>query len=220
MLASLGYGSRRDIATYVREGRVHIDGEVATRADQKADPLQVTFDQQPLEAPHGLLVMLHKPTGYSCTHSEAEGSNIYELLPEQWLDRNPTVTSIGRLDKETSGLILITDLGPLVHRYTSPKSDLEKIYEVTVDSELDPALIPVFASGTIILRSETKPCLPAKLTLTGPTTATLTLTEGRYHQVRRMFASQGYKVTALHRTHFGPYHLADLAAGQWKPLPI
>jgi len=220
LLASLGYGSRRDIAAYIRECRVHLDGVLATRPDQKADPLHVTFDQQPLEAPHGLLVMLHKPVGYSCTHSEAEGSNIYELLPEQWLDRHPTVTSIGRLDKETSGLILITDLGPLVHRYTSPKSDLEKIYEVTVDSELDPALIPVFASGTILLRSETKPCLPAKLTLTGPTTATLSLTEGRYHQVRRMFASQGYKVTALHRTQFGPYHLADLPPGEWKPLPL
>jgi 16S rRNA pseudouridine516 synthase len=220
LLASLGYGSRRDVAAYIHEGRVHIDGVLATRPDQKADPIHVTFDQHPLESPHGLLVMLHKPIGYSCTHSEAEGSNIYELLPEQWLDRKPTVTSIGRLDKETSGLILITDLGPLVHRYTSPKSDLEKIYEVTVDSELDPALIPVFASGTILLRSETKPCLPAKLTLTSPTTATLTLTEGRYHQVRRMFASQGYKVTALHRTHFGPYHLGDLASGQWKALPL
>jgi 16S rRNA pseudouridine516 synthase len=220
LLSSLGYGSRRDVASYIREGRVAIAGTPATRPDQKADPLLVTFDQQPLEAPFGLLVMLHKPTGYSCTHSEAEGSNIYELLPDQWRDRHPVVTSIGRLDKETSGLLLITDQGPLVHRYTSPKSDLEKTYEVTVDRELDPALIAVFASGSLLLRSETKPCLPARLTLTGPTTATLTLTEGRYHQVRRMFASQGYHVTALHRTHFGPYHLGDLAVGEWQSLPL
>jgi hypothetical protein len=97
LLSSLGYGSRRDVASYIREGRVAIAGTPATRPDQKADPLLVTFDQQPLEAPFGLLVMLHKPTGYSCTHSEAEGSNIYELLPDQWRDRHPVVTSIGRL---------------------------------------------------------------------------------------------------------------------------
>ena len=220
ILSSLGYGSRREAAAWISEGRVSINGVPATRADQKADPTHVTLDGSPLDSPNGLLVMLHKPVGYSCTHSEAEGSNIYELLPETWLDRNPVVTSVGRLDKETSGLILVTDQGHLVHRYTSPKSDALKIYEVTVNKDLDPELVEVFARGDLILRSETKPCLPARLEITGPRSAVLTLTEGRYHQVRRMFASQGWHVESLHRTGFGPYTLGDLPSGEWRHLDL
>jgi 16S rRNA pseudouridine516 synthase len=220
IFSSLGYGSRREAASWISEGRVLIDGVVATRADQKADPSRVTIDGNPLDSPNGVLIMLHKPVGYSCTHSEAEGQNIYELLPDTWLDRKPTVTSVGRLDKETSGLILVTDQGPLVHRYTSPKSDAEKTYEVTVDKDLDPILIETFARGDLILRSETKPCLPAQLEITGPRSAALTLTEGRYHQVRRMFASQGWHVESLHRTRFGPYILGDLPVGEWKHLDL
>ena len=220
IFSSLGYGTRREAASWISEGRVLIAGIPATRADQKADPTQVTIDGQPLESPNGVLAMLHKPVGYSCTHSDAEGSNIYELLPETWIDRKPTVTSVGRLDKDTSGLLLITDQGALVHRYTSPKSNAEKTYEVTVDKDLDPSLIEVFARGDLILRSETKPCLPARLEITGPRSATLTLTEGRYHQVRRMFASQGWHVESLHRTRFGPYTLDDLAPGEWKYLEL
>jgi 16S rRNA pseudouridine516 synthase len=220
ILSSLGYGSRREAASWIAEGRVLIDGIPALRPDQKADPSRVTLDGRPLDSPNGFLVMLHKPVGYSCTHSHAEGSNIYELLPDAWLDRKPTVTSIGRLDKDTSGLLLVTDQGPLVHRYTSPKSDLEKTYQVTLDKDLDPALVAVFARGDLILRSETKPCLPARLEITGPRSASLTLTEGRYHQVRRMFASQGWHVESLHRTRFGPYTLGDLPSGQWKHLEL
>jgi 16S rRNA pseudouridine516 synthase len=220
ILSSLGYGTRREAAAWVSEGRIHINGVPATRPDQKADPTTVTVDGKPLDHPNGLLAMLHKPLDYSCTHSEAEGANIYELLPETWLDRKPTVTSIGRLDKDTTGLILITDQGSLVHRYTSPKSDLGKTYEVTVDKDLDPTVIETFARGDLILRSETKPCLPAHLEITGPRSAALTLTEGRYHQVRRMFASQGYHVETLHRTRFGPYTLDDLPEGEWKYLDL
>ncbi len=216
ILSSLGYGSRRDAAAFVAVGRVRVDGAPAQRADMKADPRQVTLDGEPLEAPDGLLVMLHKPAGFVCTHSVGEGPTIYELLPPRWLNRKPPVTSVGRLDKDTSGLLLITDQGVLVQRFTSPRSELEKVYEVTVDKDLDPALVEVFASGSILLRGETRPCLPARLEITSPRTARLTLTEGRYHQVRRMFASQGWHVEALHRSRFGPYELGDLAAGKWK----
>jgi pseudouridine synthase len=102
-------------------------------------------------------------SGYACTHSEEEGPNIYELLPAHWPERNPAVTSVGRLDKDTSGLLLVTDIGSLVHRFTSPKSDIEKTYLVEVDRDLDAALIEIFAKGDLMLRSEAKPCLPAKL---------------------------------------------------------
>jgi 16S rRNA pseudouridine516 synthase len=124
------------------------------------------------------------------------------------------VTSVGRLDKDTSGLILITDIGPLVQKYTSPKSDSEKVYEAELDGDLPEGLADLFASGSLVLRNETKPCKPAHLEVLAPRQARLTITEGRYHQVRRMFASQGLQVTALHRTQLGAYELGDLKEGE------
>ena len=220
LLSSLGYCSRREAEGMVRAGRVKIGGQAAKKADQRVDPHQVLLDDRPLEAPDGLLAVFHKPTGYVCTHSDGEGSTIYELLPPRWLARNPPVTSVGRLDKDTSGLLLITDQGQLVQRYTSPRAEIEKVYEVGVDRDLDPALVAVFASGSVMLRGEDKPCLPAQLEITGPRTASLTLTEGRYHQVRRMFASQGWHVEKLHRSRFGTYTLEDLPPGQWRLLEL
>ncbi|MES2505373.1 MAG: pseudouridine synthase [Verrucomicrobiota bacterium] len=220
LLSSLGYGSRREVADFVKSGRVRLGGEVVKKADTKVQAEDVTLDGEALESPHGLLALLHKPLGHVCTHSDGEGSTIYELLPPRWMARKPSVTSIGRLDKDTSGLILITDLGPLVHHYTSPKAEVEKIYEVTVDRELDPALVATFASGSVMLRGEDKPCLPAQLEITSPLTARLTLMEGRYHQVRRMFASQGWHVEKLHRSRFGDYTLGDLAPGEWRMLDL
>lgn len=220
LLSSLGHGSRREAARIVKEGRVRVGGSVARKADIRADPHEVTLDDEPLEAPDGLFVMLHKPAGHVCTHSDGEGPTVYELLPPRWLARNPAVTSVGRLDKDTSGLLLITDIGPLVHRLTSPKSDLEKVYVAGLDRDLDAGLVEVFARGDLMLRGEDKPCLPARLEILAPRTARLTLTEGRYHQVRRMFASQGWHVEKLHRERFGPYALGELAEGEWRHLPL
>ncbi len=208
------------MAEIVKAGRVRQGEVVLKKPDQKVTAAEVTLDGEALEAPDGLLVMLHKPLGHACTHSDGEGPTIYELLPPRWMNRKPSMTSVGRLDKDTTGLILVTDQGPLVHRYTSPKAEVEKIYEVTVDRELDPQLVGVFASGTVMLRGEERPCLPARLEIKGPLTAALTLTEGRYHQVRRMFASQGWHVETLHRSRFGPYTLEDLQPGEWRLLAL
>lgn len=216
LLSSLGYCSRRESVNLVKAGRVRVGGARAERADQRVPPAAVTVDGESLEAPDGLLALLHKPVGYVCTHADGDGPTIYELLPPRWLRRNPAVTSVGRLDKETSGVLLITDVGDLVHRCTSPKSDMEKVYEVDVDHDLDVRLIEVFASGTLLLRGDAKPCLPARLDIIGPRSARLTLTEGRYHQVRRMFASQGWHVTRLHRSRFGSYTLGGLQPGEWR----
>ena len=220
LLSSLGYCSRREAMAFVKEGRVKLAGVVVKRSDQRVDSALITVDDQPLEAPEGLLAMLHKPVGYACTHSEGEGQTIYELLPSHWLDRNPAVTSVGRLDKETSGLLLVSDIGSLIHRYTSPKAEVEKVYVAEVDHDLDQTLIEIFAKGDLMLRSEVKPCLPAKLEIVSARTAHLTITEGRYHQVRRMFASQGWHVEKLHRERFGPYELDDLAEGEWQMLAV
>lgn len=220
LLSSLGYCSRREAAALVKSKRVKLGGVVLTKADQKVDPHAITLDGEPLEAPDGLLVMLHKPVGYVCTHGDGEGPTIYELLPDQWLRRNPAVTSVGRLDKDTSGLLLVTDVGSLVHRFTSPKAEMEKVYLAELDRELDPQLVEIFARGDLMLRGEDKPCLPARLKIVSAKTARLTITEGRYHQVRRMFASQGWHVEKLHRERFGPHELGGLAEGEWQPIPM
>jgi 16S rRNA pseudouridine516 synthase len=220
LLSSLGYCSRREVVALVKAGRVKLGDVVLTRADHRVDPHAISLDGEPLEAPDGLLAMLHKPVGYVCTHSDGEGPTIYELLPAQWLDRNPAVTSVGRLDKDTSGLLLVTDIGSLVHRYTSPKADVEKIYLAQVDRDLHAELVETFARGNLILRGEAKPCLPASLQIVSPRIARLTITEGRYHQVRRMFASQGYHVEKLHRESFGPHEMGELKEGEWQMLPV
>lgn len=220
LLSSLGYSSRREADRFLRDHDVTLAGEPARRADEKVDPAEVLIDGEPLLAPDGLLALYYKPLGLTCTRSEKEGTTIYDELPEQWSMRNPAVSSIGRLDKDTSGLLLLTDQGSLIQKFTSPRSKIEKVYHVTVDHPLDPSLISLFGSGELLLSGEDDPCLPAQLVLLSELEAELTLTEGRYHQVRRMFGSQGWEVITLHRTRFGPYDLTGLAEGEWRLLEL
>ena len=219
LLANLGYCSRREARTWVADGRVTVRGAVADDFGAKADPADVRVDGEPLDHPDGLLLLLHKPVGLVCSHDGREGPDIYSLIPERWRRRNPPVTSIGRLDKDTSGLLLLTDLSPLVHRLTSPKHKVPKVYRATLDRDPAPGLVDLFASGTLLLEQEDTPCAPATLKLQAPREAEVTLTEGRYHQVRRMFAATGTTVLALHRARFGDLELGDLPAGQWRELP-
>lgn len=220
LLANLGYCSRREARAWIQAGRVTVRGVVVANFGAKADPADVRVDGAPPDHPAGLLLLLHKPVGLVCSHDEREGPNVYSLLPPRWRARNPPVTSIGRLDKDTSGLLLLTDQSDLVHRLTSPKHKVPKIYRATLGADLSPALIPLFASGTLVLENETAPCAPAGLKIISPREAELTLTEGRFHQVRRMFASQGAEVLTLHRARFGHLELGDLPAGQWRELPL
>lgn len=218
LLSSFGYCSRREAAAWVADGRVAWGDGMVKRVDFKASPEAVRVDGAPVEFPSGLLVMLYKPVGYACSHDPAEAPLIYDLLPAQWMRRNPAPISIGRLDRATSGLILITDDGALSHRLTSPKHEVEKCYDVTTGPALPDQLTPLFAAGTLILTGETKACRPARLDVTGPHTAKLYLHEGKYHQVRRMFASQGCPVTTLHRSAFGALTLEALPVGQWRAV--
>jgi 16S rRNA pseudouridine516 synthase len=220
LLANLGYCSRRSAREWLDADHVTVRGKLAYDPSAKVNPAEVLADGEPVDHPDGLLLMLHKPTGLVCSHDEHEGANVYSLLPERWRRRNPQITSVGRLDKETSGLLLLTDQTALVHRLTSPKYKVPKTYRASVNRELSTALVPLFASGTLLLAEEKEPCLPAELRIVDSTTADLVLTEGRYHQVRRMFASQGYEVLTLHRSHFGSLDLGDLAAGQWRELDL
>lgn len=220
LLSSLGYCSRREARAWIDDGRIEVAGTIADDAGKKVSAAEVRVDGEPLDHPGGLLLLLHKPLGCVCSHDSREGASVYDLLPERWRRRNPAVTSIGRLDKETSGLLLLTDQAALVHRLTSPKHKVPKVYRATVDRDLSPELVPLFASGTLRLEDEDQPCAPAELKLLPPRAAELTLTEGRYHQVRRMFAATGATVLALHRARFGGLELGDLPAGQWRELPV
>jgi 16S rRNA pseudouridine516 synthase len=223
LLANLGYGSRREVSALVARGQVVLDGAVVKDAGARlaigADlPARMTVAGQPLDPPAPLTLLMHKPLGVVCSHREA-GRSVYELLPNRWRARMPALSSIGRLDKETSGLLLITDDGPFLHRVISPKANVAKVYVATLDRLLEGSEAEVFAAGTLMLEGEKEPLAPAVLEVTGPKEARLIITEGRYHQVRRMFAAVGNHVTALHRERIGGLALpAEMEPAAWRVL--
>jgi 16S rRNA pseudouridine516 synthase len=216
LLTSLGYASRSESKKLIASGLVTVDGKQITKSDFKAFHHEVLFDGKPLDPPQGMVILMHKPVGLVCSHDDGEGRLIYDLLPVRWRNRDPKISTIGRLDKETSGLLLLTDDGQLLHRLTSPKYHVAKLYEVTLDRPLKGDESSIFASGTLMLNGEKTACLPAKLTIIDDTHVTLEITEGRYHQVRRMFAALGNHVTALHRSRIGDLTLGDLKVGAYK----
>jgi 16S rRNA pseudouridine516 synthase len=219
ILANYGYCSRSEAKAWIKGGRVSVAGLVASSPEKKSLPGVVLVDGEPVECPDGVLALLNKPAGYICSHDAGQGPTIYDLLPSRWVKRNPPVTSVGRLDKDTTGVLLVTDLGEWVQRWTSPRHKVVKVYEVTVNGEIPHALVEEFASGALMLEGEDKPCLPARLEILSPREARLEVTEGRYHQVKRMFASAKLEVTRLHRSRFGDFELQDLPPGQWRFLP-
>ncbi|HUQ47132.1 MAG TPA: pseudouridine synthase [Gemmatimonadaceae bacterium] len=216
-IANLGYGSRREAVAMVSDGRVSLrDGTELSEGDvfQHDD---VLINGEPLDPPPGSIVMMHKPVGYECTTKGGERL-IYDLLPERFIHRSPVMAPIGRLDIATSGLLLLTDDGKVNHRITSPKSHLAKVYEAHLAEDLGDNAREVLASGTMLLESETVPLKPVTLEALSPRHVRVTLTEGRYHQVRRMFAALGNHVTSLHRAAIGNLDLGDLAEGEWREL--
>ena len=228
LLANMGYGSRKDIQALVKAGRVVLDGRPVTDpgahmpvSPALAERLQV--GGQKLDPPPGLVLLLHKPLGVTCSHKET-GALVYSLLPLRWRTRKPAISTIGRLDKETSGLLLMTDDGGLLHRVIAPRSHIAKRYEVTLARPLRGDEAQVLASGTLLLDGEEKPLLPIAMeivssALSDRPVVTVTLHEGRYHQVRRMFAAMGNHVAQLHRDRVGGLTLpADLTPGSFRIL--
>ncbi len=217
-LSHFGYCPRNEVSALIAAGYVQGRGIENLRADTRLKATAILLDGQPIPHPNGLVVMLHKPCGLVCSHDSRDGPPVYRLLPE-WLQRR-NVQSIGRLDKDTSGLLLLTDRGDWLHRLTSPKHAHARRYQVTVHKSFadTKGLIEIFASGQLQLHHEKTPCQPAQLTITGDNHATVVLSEGRYHQVRRMFAACGYQVETLHRDAFGRWTLGSLAVGEWLIL--
>jgi 16S rRNA pseudouridine516 synthase len=217
LIANLGYGSRREVTAMFDDGRIADVGGRPLSIDDAVEPERVRIDGAPLDPPAGLILMLHKPTGYTCSTSDA-GTLIYDLVPPRFRLRSPTLATVGRLDRDTTGLLLMTDNGPLLHRIVSPRSQLAKVYEATLARDLRGNEAGIFASGKMMLESERAPLAPAALEVLGPRRARVTVTEGRYHQVRRMFAAVGNHVEALHRSRVGGLELGDLQIGTWRPL--
>jgi len=217
LLANLGYGSRKDVARMFREGRITDAAGEVLYADDKVAHGEVRVDGEPLDPAAGIALMLNKPVGYTCSTRDP-GRIVYDLLPPRFRLRNPMLSTVGRLDRDTSGLLLMTDDGALLHRIVSPRAKLSKTYEATLAEDLRGDEAAIFASGTLMLDSEDTPLAPAPLEPLGPRRARLVLTEGRYHQVRRMFAAVGNHVSALHRPRVGGLSLGDLPEGHWRLL--
>ena len=221
LLSSMGYGSRAEIARLGKVGGIMLDGvdltDVSRRIAVTPDlPERMSIDGRPVDPPPGLVLILNKPLGMTCSHKE-DGALVYDVLPDRWRRRDPAISTIGRLDKQTSGLLLLTDDGDLLHRVISPKRHVAKVYRATLARPLTGTEGALFASGELVLEGDDKPLAPAVLEPLGETEARLTVTEGRYHQVRRMFAAVGNHVEALHRERLGGLALPeDLEPGQWR----
>jgi 16S rRNA pseudouridine516 synthase len=221
LLGNMGYGVRRDVHALAAAGRIRLDGAAlrdgAARIALSQDlPTRMTVNGEPLDPLPGVSIMLHKPVGVTCSQKDA-GPLVYELLPARWRRREPALSTVGRLDKDTSGLLLLTDDGALLHRIISPKAAIGKRYRARLDRPLRGDEAAIFAAGALMLDGESAPLLPAELDVVGPAEAVLTIREGRYHQVRRMFAAVGNHVNALHRDAIGALELpSDLPAGSFK----
>ena len=217
LIANLGYGSRKDVAQMFRAGRItDLAGEVLY-ADDVVPHETIRIDDEPIDPPVGLVLMMNKPLGVTCSRKDP-GRVVYDLLPQRYNVRTPALSSVGRLDRDTTGLLLFTDDGALLHRIISPKAQVAKVYEATLAQDLRGDEGELFASGTMMLESEKDPLAPASLEVLGPRHARLTVTEGRYHQVRRMFAAAGNHVETLQRVSVGGLTLGDLPLGEWRAI--
>ncbi|MCG3669550.1 pseudouridine synthase [Aliarcobacter butzleri] len=217
-LSSLGYCTRSEVKKFLRMNEVCINDNRVYNTSIKAYHDDIKINGEVLDD-ETLLILLNKPQGYICSHNDS-GKLIYSLLPQRYSRRNPKISTIGRLDIDTTGVILLTDDGVLNHRLTSPKKDISKIYEATLEKPLKGDEVEIFASGTLMLNGEEKPLLPAKLEIITSTFVKIEIVEGKYHQVKRMFAAVSNKVIKLHRTKFADFELENLKEGEFKIIKI
>ena len=215
-LSEAGAATRKEIKAMVKAGRIAVDGVPAKAADQKIDEsvASVTVDGQKVEAFRLVTVMLHKPAGYVTSTEDPRDKTVMELIPEQY--RRLGVVPAGRLDKETEGLLLLTNDGALNHRITAPRHGMKKVYYAEHEGEADAADEAAFREG-LTLRDGTV-CLPAELEPLGAGKSRITVQEGKYHQVRRMMASRGMTVRYLRRETEGGLTLEGLPLGEVREL--
>ena len=215
-LCDSGVGSRSQVKVILKSGRVTVDGRPEKDAARKIDPKPQTvcLDGEVLGGYRRIVVMMNKPAGFVTATEDPVEKTVMELLPAQL--RNMDLKPVGRLDKATEGLLLLTNDGDLLHRLISPKKEIPKVYYAQHEGRAGEEDMAAFAAG-LTLRDETQ-CLPAKLEPLGPGESLITVCEGKYHQVRRMMASRGMPVTYLERREEGPLTLGDLPRGQVREL--
>ncbi len=216
LLSEAGVASRRELKGIIKAGRVTVDGQVVREAELKVDPEKVCIrvDGEVMQQPGTVLLMMHKPAGYVTSTDDPRDRTVMELLPEKW--KRLEVKPIGRLDKETEGLLLFTNDGQLAHRILSPKRSVWKTYYAEHEGQAGEEDAAAFQQG-ILLRDGER-CLPAKLTPLGPGKSQIEVCEGKYHQVRRMMAARGMPVLYLKRIAEGDLELDDLERGAVRPV--
>ena len=225
ILFSQGFGTRRECLALIERGGVAIDGVVVRRKDEvfAEQGLQFTVNGEPWTYAERVYLMLNKPAGYECSQAPKHWPSVYSLLPKP-LTTRPTkssvngVQAVGRLDQDSTGMLLLSDDGQFIHRMAQPKHHVPKRYVVTTKHAVDAAAISALLTG-VVLNDDPEAVAAVACERVSDTQIHLTLTEGKYHQVKRMLAAVGNRVEALHRAQIGGLALdADLAQGQWRWL--
>lgn len=217
-LQSQGLGSRKGCVLLVRSGVVVVNGVVCDDPEAEVDPegLELTVNGVTWPYHQKAYVLMHKPAGYECSHNPKHHPSVFSLLPSPLLERG--VQCVGRLDQDTTGLLLFTDDGQFIHRMTSPKKGVAKIYRAVCADPVTDATLDALRGG-VQLNDEPAPIAALACEVIDSHTLRLTLAEGKYHQVKRMLAATGNRVDSLHREAIGDYVLpATLAPGAWRWL--
>ena len=217
LLSGTGHWSRREVKELIRQGRVLVSGQLAQRAEQKVDPGQDTLEVDGVVVSCGgfTYLMLNKPAGVLSAVEDRRQRTVLDLLPQHLRRRG--LSPVGRLDKDTEGLLLLTDDGEMTHRLLSPKCHVDKVYYARVEGAVAPGSQEAFRQG--LLLPDGMKCLPAELEVLAPGQVRVTVHEGKFHQVKRMLAACGAPVTYLRRLSMGPLQLDEtLETGQFRPL--
>lgn len=217
IISATGKKSRREVKLLVKQGRILVDGVPASAAEMKVDPAvsEILLDGEDIGYQRFTYIMLHKPAGVLSAVEDKRQKTVLDLLPEELQKRG--LSPVGRLDKDTEGLLLLTNDGDLAHRLLSPRHHVDKVYYARVEGALEESDVAAFAAG--ITLGDGLECLPAGLEILSPCEALVTLQEGKFHQVKRMLAARGKPVVYLKRLKMGPLTLDEaLDPGAFRPL--
>ncbi len=215
-LCDCGAGTRSQVKEMIKAGRVSVDGCAEKDSGKKVDPVKqmICLDGEPMESAGQLVLMLNKPAGFVTATTDIRERTVMELLPPEFKDKD--LKPVGRLDKQTEGLLLFTNDGALLHRLISPKKEIPKVYYARHEGTATDEDVQAFARGLTL--GDGTSCLPAKLEPLGAGESLITVCEGKYHQVRRMMASRGMPVDYLERRQEGGLVLGDLPRGNVRLL--
>ena len=216
-LSHVGLGTRKDVKVLIRTKRIKLNDKVVTSDSTQVNTScdQVKLDEVALAYKEFKYYLLNKPSGYVCANEDNLNATVISLNEEF---SRFDVHTVGRLDKDTTGTLLLTNNGRLTHQLINPKFKVDKVYLATVDKDLDDSLVKVFQEGFLV--NDEYMTLPSKLVILSPTLARLTLNEGKYHQVKRMFLHFGYKVLSLHREQFHTLRVDELKIGESRELTL